>query len=156
MRPDTAPAGSRMTASVTESQTSSVPRWIGTSRPRLPAHDREAAVQDVLDRAAERVGAGDAGDPLGGSVPEDDVRVAVDGDDAVGDVREDRVAALAVDGDRREELRVRERGRRVRRERLERLDLVGSATCARAARRRDSTPWTVPSGPTSGTPRYAR
>ena len=124
MRPDTAPAGSRITASVTESQTSSVPRWIGTRRPRLAARDREAAVEDVLDRAAERVRAGDAGDPLGGRVPEDDVRVPVDGDDAVGDVREDRVAALAVDRDRREELRVRERGRRVRRERLERLDLV--------------------------------
>ena len=69
--------------------------------------------------------AGDARDPLGGGIPEHDVRVAVDGDDPVGDVREDRVAPLAVDRDRREELGVRQRGRRVRGERLERLDLVG-------------------------------
>ena len=78
-----------------------------------------------LDRAAERVAGGHARDALGGIVPQDDVRLAVDGDDPVGDVREDRVAPLAVDGDRREELGVRERGRRVRGKRLERLDLLG-------------------------------
>jgi hypothetical protein len=95
----------------------------------------------------------DTGDPLGAR-SRARPSVAVDGDDAVGDVGEDRVAALAVDGDRREELGVRERGRRVRRERVE-----ASISSVRHVRGRraynERTPCTVPSGPTSGTPTYA-
>ena len=72
---------------------------------------------------AERVGGGDAGDPLGGRVPEDDLALAVDGDDSVGDVRQDRDAALLLERDALVD-GARERGRRVPGERRERLDLL--------------------------------
>ena len=76
--------------------------------------------------------AGDAGDPLGGRVPEDDFALAVDGDDPVGDVGQDRDAALLLERDALVELGARERGRRVAGEGRERLDLL-LAPGARAA-----------------------
>ena len=86
-------------------------------------------------------------------VPEHDAAVAVDGDDAVGDVREDREAALLLERDALVELGVRERGRRVRGERHERLDLLLAPACAARRAYTASTPCGAPSGPTSGTPR---
>src|SRR5438045_2446213 len=73
---------------------------------------------------AERLLLRDAGDLLGGLVPEDDVALAVDGDDAVGDVGEDREAPLLLERDPLVELGVRERGGSVPGERAKRLDLL--------------------------------
>ena len=67
----------------------------------------------------------DARDLLRGLVPEDDVPLAVDGDDPVGDVGEDREAPLLLERDPLVELRVRERSRGVPGQREERLDLLG-------------------------------
>ena len=101
-----------MTASLSESQTSSPPRRIGTSR--LPPDD---AIRG-LERAAERLASASArapracetpGDPLGGGVPEHDLALAIDGDDPVGDVREDRLAALLLVADALVELGVHAR-----------------------------------------------
>ena len=95
--------------------------------------DCELALQHLRGRPAERLLGRDAGDPLGGRVPEHDAPVAVDGDDPVGDVREDRDAPLLLERDALVELGVRERGGRVRGERAERLDLL-LAPGARLAR----------------------
>src|SRR4051794_13677147 len=84
----------------------------------------ELALEELRRLAAERLGRADAGDPLRGTVPEDDGAFAVDGDDPVGDVREDRVVALLLDGDALVELCVRERGRGVGGQGDERLDLL--------------------------------
>ena len=133
MRPATAPSGSRITASVTDSQTSSRPRMIGTSRsPRARFVGRlEAPLQHVDRRAAERDRGGNAGDHLGGAVPEDDLAVAVDGDDALGDVGEDRDRPLPLERDALVQLGVRERGRRARGDGEQRLDLLLSPLARR-------------------------
>ena len=102
----------------------------GASRARL-----ERALEHLDRRAAERVLRRDAGDLLGGLVPEHDLALAVDGDDAVGDVREDREAALLLERDALVQLGVRQRRGRARREREHRLDLL-LAPRARLARRR--------------------
>ena len=68
---------------------------------------------------------GHASDLFGGGVPEDDLAVPVDRDDAVCDVGKDRNAALLLEGDARIELGVRKRCRRVPRKRKQRLDLFG-------------------------------
>jgi hypothetical protein len=91
---------------------------------RSPVLRREIALQDLRHSAAERFLGRDAADLLGGRIPEDDVAVAIDGDDAVGDVGEDRLTPLLLLGDALVELGAREdRGRR-RGERRERLHLV--------------------------------
>ena len=82
-------------------------------------------MQDLDRRPADRFLLRHAGDLFGSGVPKDDLAVAVDRDDAVGDVREDRDAAFLLQGDARVELRVRERGRRVSCQREQRLDLLG-------------------------------
>src|SRR2546423_180068 len=58
-----------------------------------------------------------ARDLFGGGVPEDDLAVPVDRDDAVCDVGKDRNAAFLLEGDARIELGVREGGGRVPRKR---------------------------------------
>ena len=77
----------------------------------------------------------DAGDPLGGRVPEDDPLVAVDGDDPVGDVREDGDAALALERDLLVELGLREGDRSVRRRARRAPRSPPPATSAAGARR---------------------
>ena len=57
----------------------------------------ERALEHLGRRTAERVGPRHARDPLGGGVPQHDVAVAVDGDDPVGDVREDREAPFLLE-----------------------------------------------------------
>ena len=126
MRPATTPSGSRMTASVTESQTSSRPR-IDRDEPvagRRAVGRLEAALEHVDRRAAERGLGGDARDPLRRRVPEHDASLAVDGDDAVGDVGEDRDRPLPLERDALVQLGVRERRRRARGDGLQRLDLL--------------------------------
>ena len=96
---------------------------------------REIALQDLRHAAAERFLGGDAADLLGGRVPQDDVPVAVDGDDAVGDVGEDRLAPLLLLGDALVELGAREDRRRSRGECRERLRPRPRARFARRSRR---------------------
>ncbi len=126
MRPATAPSGSRITASVTDSHTSSRPRMIGTSRsPRAPS-SADSRLRCSTSTGA-RPSADGAGTPVirsAAAVPEDDLAVAVDRDDAVGDVGEDRHRALALERDALVELGVRERGRRARGDGEQRLDLL--------------------------------
>ena len=135
MRPATAPAGSRMTASVSESQISSPPRRSDTSRSPAgtSSPDSRSRCSTSLGGLAERVVGRDAGDPLGGGVPEHDLALAVDGDDPVGDVGEDRHAALLLERDALVELGARERGRGVAGEGRERLDLLLAPGARRAA-----------------------
>ena len=126
MRPETDPTGSCMTASVSESQTSSPPRWIDSSRsPAAPsssdASSRWSTSTGVRPSAAAR---GNARDRLRRLVPEHDLALAVDGDDPVGDVGEDRVAPLSLERDALVELGVRQHRGRVPGERGERLDLL--------------------------------
>src|SRR3989440_4050851 len=83
----------------------------------------ELAAEHLRRRVPERLLLRDAGDLLGRLVPEDDVALAVDGDDAVGDVGEDREAPLLLERDPLVELGVRERRRGVPGERPQRLDL---------------------------------
>ena len=135
IRPATAPAGSRITASESESQSSSPPRVIETRRFVPPDSGLEVALEDLGGRAPERLVGRNAGDPLGGRVPDDDAPVAVDGDDPVGDVRQDGGALLVLERDSLVELGVRERDRRVRGERGERLDLLLSPGSGLGARR---------------------
>ena len=85
---------------------------------------REIALQDLRHAAPERFLGRDAADLLGGRVPQDDVPVAVDGDDAVRDVGEDRLAPLLLFRDSLVELGAREDRRRSRGECRERLDFV--------------------------------
>ena len=98
-----------MTASESDSQTSSPPRGIATSRFGRAAVRLQVALQHLRRRTADRLRGGHAGDLRGRAVPEHDAAVAVDGDDAVGDVGEDRDALLALDRDALVELGVRER-----------------------------------------------
>ncbi len=108
MRPATAPAGSRITASVTESHTSSRPRMIETSGRRAASRcPTRAGPEHLVGRPAERVVGRDAGDLLGRLVPQDDAPVAIDRDDAVGDVGEDREAAFLLERDALVQLGVR-------------------------------------------------
>ena len=112
---------------------------LGDRQPDLlaPAHDRnepfaayrfvgrlEAPLQHVDRRASERDRGRDAGDHLGGAVPEDDLAVAVDGDDPLGDVGEDRDRPLPLERDALVQLRVRERRRRAGGHGEQRLDLL--------------------------------
>ena len=99
---------------------------IGTSR-----SPRAASSGDSRLRCSTSTGArpsatdgGDAGDRLGGAVPEDDLAVAVDGDDSLGDVGEDRDRPLPLERDTLVQLGVRERGRRARGDGEQRLDLL--------------------------------
>ena len=126
MRPATAPSGSRITASVTDSQTSSRPRMIGTSRsPRAaPSGDSRLRCSTSTGARPSATDGRDAGDPLGGAVPEHDLAVAVDGDDALGDVGEDRDRPLPLERDALVQLGVRERRRRARGDGQQRLDLL--------------------------------
>ena len=126
MRPETDPTGSCITASVSESQTSSPPRWIESRRsPAVlslsDASSRWSTSTGVRPRAAS------AGTPVIVSaelVPQDDLALAVDGDDPVGDVGEDRVAPLSLERDPLVELGVGQHGRGVPGQRGERLDLL--------------------------------
>jgi hypothetical protein len=67
-------------------------------------------------RPPEGIGLVDAGHPLGGRVPEDDLALAIDGDDAVGDVGQDRLAPLLLLTDALIELGVHAGAGRRRRE----------------------------------------
>ena len=95
-----------------------------------------------------RPSASDAGTPVICSaidVPEDDPVLAVDGDDAVGDVGEDRAAPLLLLGDALVELGVRDRGRGGRRARAdERLHLVVAPAPAGRWQYTASTPYRPP------------
>src|SRR5207302_1878284 len=71
----------------------------------------QVASEDLRRRVPEGLFLRDARDLLRGLVPEDDVPLAVDGDDPVGDVGEDREAPLLLERDPLIELRVRERSR---------------------------------------------
>ena len=82
-------------------------------------------MQDLDRRSADRLLLRYAGDLFGSRVPKDDLAVTVDRHDTVGDVREDRDATFLLQRDARVELRVRERGRRVSRQREQGLDLLG-------------------------------
>ena len=84
----------------------------------------QAPAEHLLRRPRERLGGGDVGDLLRGAVPEHDLAVAVDGHDPVGDVGEDREAALLLDRHALVELGVLQRRGRARGQRGERLDLV--------------------------------
>ncbi len=64
------------------------------------------------------------GHPLGGRVPEDDLALAIDGDDAVGDVRQDRLAPLLLLADALIELGVHPRAGRCCRKRQQDLFLL--------------------------------
>ena len=58
----------------------------------LPLARLELSLEDLDRRKPNCFLLGDAGDLLGGRVPEHDLAVAIDRDDPVGDVREDRNA----------------------------------------------------------------
>ena len=93
----------------------------------------ERPLQHLRGRAPERLGRGHASDLFRGGVPEDDVALAVDSDNAVGDVPEDRRVLLLLERDTLVQLGVRERRRGVRGERAQRLDLLlapGARTAA--------------------------
>ena len=89
-----------------------------------PAHDRnepvawrplrrlEAPLKHVDGGPAQRNRGGNAGDPLGGAVPEDDLTVPIDRDDPIGGVGEDRDRPLPLECDALVQLGVRERRRR--------------------------------------------
>src|SRR4029079_15903255 len=59
----------------------------------------QRALQNLARELTKRVVPGDTGDALGRPVPEHDLALAVDGDDPVGDVGEDRHAALFLERD---------------------------------------------------------
>jgi hypothetical protein len=104
MRPATAPVGSRMTASVSESQ-ALTGRKVGAGG--------EVALDHLDRRPSQRRDCRDSRDLLGRRVPEHDVSVAIDGDDAVCDVGQDRVAAFPLQRHPLVELGVRQDRRRV-------------------------------------------
>jgi hypothetical protein len=83
----------------------------------------ERPAEDLLRRAAQRVRGRHAGDALRGGIPEDDLPLAVDGHDAVGDVGEDGLAALLLVAHTLVELGIRAGGGRRRGERVQRLGL---------------------------------
>ena len=66
----------------------------------------------------------DASDPLRGRIPEDDLALAIDRDDPVGDVGEDRLAPLLLVADLLVEVGVRARRGSRGRQRLQRLRLL--------------------------------
>ena len=129
------PAGSVITASLSESQTSSPPRRIGS---RLPP--RRAAASEGRpappSASCRRILLGDARDPFRGRVPEHDPAVAIDGDDPVGDVGEDRLAALLLVADALVEVGVDAGGGGVRSERVQAPRPPPRATRAAAVSRR--------------------
>ena len=86
---------------------------------------RERLLEDLLGRAADRIRGPDAGNPLRSLVPEQDPALAIDGNDPVGDVREDGDAALLFERDALVQLRARKGGGGVAGKRRERLDLLG-------------------------------
>ena len=96
------------------------------SRRSLSFRGLQFPLQDLNRRQPERLFLGYAGDLLGSGIPEDHLPIAVDGDDSVGDVGENRNAAFLLERDARIELRVRKRSRGVRGERKQRLDLLGA------------------------------
>ena len=126
MRPATAPAGSVITASLSESQTSSPPRRIGTSRlpPRIPSPASSGRPSACIGVLSERVRLRHARHALGRGVPEHDLAFAVDRDDPVGDVRQDRLAALLLVADALVELGVRAGCGGAGAECVQRLDLL--------------------------------
>ena len=81
-------------------------------------------MKHVEDAAAEGFLGRNPGRPLGCRIPEHDPLVAVDGDDPVRDIAEDRDAALTLQLDLLVELGLREGNRRVRGERAEGLDFL--------------------------------
>jgi hypothetical protein len=81
-------------------------------------------LQDLGRRPPERVPRGDARDLLRRLVPEDHLALAVDGHDAVGDVREDREAAFLLESDALVELGVRQGGGGAGGQREHRVDLL--------------------------------
>ena len=103
-----------------------------------PAHDRDEPIRRRRSRIGLEVPLQDVGRCTARAHPPPATPVifsaaafqsttmpfAVDGDDAVGDVREDRDAALALERDALVQLRVRERRGRARREREQRVDLL--------------------------------
>ena len=91
---------------------------------RRVARRLEVALQYLRRCKAERFLGRHAGDLLGGGVPEDDLALAIDRDDAVGDVGEDGDAAFLLEGDVLVELGAGERGGHVASERHQRLDLL--------------------------------
>ena len=93
----------------------------------------ELTLQHLRRRPPDRFARGHAGDLLGCAVPQHDVTVAVDRDDPVGDVREDRDALLTLDGDALVQLGVRQRRGRVRGECDERLHLFLTPHARRAS-----------------------
>ena len=146
-----------MTASVRESAhllAASLDREQALARPALLVRGQLAL--EHLDAASDPSAAADRdpGDRLGGVVPEHDLALAVDGDDPVGDVREDRVAALPLDRDPLVELGVREHRGGVPGQCRQRLDLL-LAPDARALRVDREHTLEPLLGPTRGTPRYA-
>ena len=126
IRPLTAPAGSVITVSDIDSQTSSAPRRIASRRPGEPPARRRVSARPSACSGlrTERLGRRDARDALGGGVPEHDGALAVDGDDPVGDVGQDRLALPLLDRDALVELRVGERRGGVSGEREQRVDLL--------------------------------
>jgi hypothetical protein len=91
---------------------------------RAPCLRLEVALQNLERCPAERFRRRHPRDAGGGCVPDDDAALAVDGDDPVGDIRQDRDALLVLQRQPLVELGVRERNRRAHRERPERLDLL--------------------------------
>jgi hypothetical protein len=114
----------------------------------------ELALEHFGHRPAQGLFGRHARDPLGGRVPEDDLLVAVDCDDPVGDVAEDGDAALALERDLLVELGLREGDRGVRASAAS-ASISSSCQCAAGGRSTASTPWSSPSAPKSGTARYA-
>src|SRR5439155_7551712 len=80
--------------------------------------------QDLLAGPPESLLLRDAAGLLRGAIPDHDLALAVDGDAPVRDLREDREAPLLLERDPLVELRVRERGRGVRGEGEQGLDLL--------------------------------
>ena len=115
--------------------------------------DVEPAAQYRCRRVTERLRGRDPRHPFGSPVPEHDVAVSVNGHDPVGDVREDGVAALVRERDALVQLGVRDRRRRVARERLRARGLLGR--CGAAGGRRRRARRSAPSRPARGTPRKA-
>ena len=115
MRPAVSPAGSRITASVSESQTSlslAADRDEAVARHALRLR-AQLALEHLGNGSAHRLLGRDARDPLRGGVPEHDPLVAVDGDDSVGDVAENGNAAPPLQLDLLVQLGLREGDGRV-------------------------------------------
>ena len=107
----------------------------------------QVALQHLQRRSADRLVRRHARDLLRRAVPEHDVPFPVDGDDAVGDVREDRDALLALDRDTLVELGVRQRDRGVCSERDQCLRLVFAPEARLQRRTRRALRAVPPRGP---------